>query len=206
MFSRLKASPHSSKHVAAQTTRFLFHLASEFSSRSIFLCDQQQTLVELKDQWQWKNTSHFSVVFGFLLTVLTSFLTAAGDSLHFTTVPGSLYFLTNVCSVDLVTPNRFETAPSDFPNLFQSIMQLFWSVPSCLEFPIAVLAAESNEWIKQDPLNCAQTIPPAVINPDQSEDVKRPRHRENLSRTTFCDHQSRSFKLLYAYFWSSEDL
>ena len=57
--------------------------------------------------------------------------------------------LTVVCTVDLGTCNCFEMAPSDFPNLFKSIMCYFRSMLNCLDFSIVVFVAESNVCFKQ---------------------------------------------------------
>ena len=49
-----------------------------------------------------------------------------------------------VCTVKLETCNCFETAPSDFPDLFKSIMCSFRSMLSSLDSPTVVFVAESN--------------------------------------------------------------
>ena len=89
------------------------------------------------------------------LSILTSFLSAAGDSLCFlpdcgsdSTVQCNLYLQT----VELGTCTCFEMAPSDFPDLFQSIISSFRSMLSSLDFPTVVFVAESNGCIKQDML------------------------------------------------------
>ena len=78
-----------------------------------------------------------------------------------TTVPCTLYAQTVVCTVVLWSFSSFEMAPSDFPDLFKSIMCFFRSVLSSLDFPIVMLVAESHWCIKQallkDVISCYQS-------------------------------------------------
>ena len=137
-------------------------------SKSFFLARQPLRPCSCKTHWT-KNTetclsaayislqTYLLVVFGFLLTILTSFLSAACDSSFCflpdhgsdTTVPCTLYLQTVVCTVYLGACNYFEMAQSDFPDLFKSVMGSFRSMLSSLDFPIVVFVAESDGCFKQ---------------------------------------------------------
>ena len=60
-----------------------------------------------------------------------------------TTVPCTLFSPTVVYTVDLGTCNCFEMAPSDFPDLFKSIMCSFRSMLTSVDFTIVVFMPES---------------------------------------------------------------
>ena len=105
-----------------------------------------------------------SCFFGSPLTILTSFLSAADDSLRLlldrggdATAPCTLYVQTVVCTVDLGTCNSFEMAPSDVPD-FRSIVRSFRSMLSSLDFPTGVFVAQSNGCIKYVLLNWTKKI------------------------------------------------
>ena len=78
------------------------------------------------------------------------------DCCSATAVPCTLYQQTAVCTVDLRTCNCFEIAPSDFPDLFKSIMCSFRPMLSFVDFSNPVFLAESNGCIKQVLLKWAQ--------------------------------------------------
>ena len=164
-------------------------LSSCIWSKASFLHDSLSAHVDAKHAWLWTLTPVFQqllihcrlffcflVFFSWLLTILTSFLWAAGDSLSFfpdrgsdTTVP--CLFTYSVCTVCLGTCNCIETAPSDFPDLL--IMPSFRSILSSFNLTIVVFMAEGC--IKQVPLKWAHNHP---------EEIKRPCYKADFIDTT----------------------
>ena len=177
----LLASKHISAH-CSRTTQFLFSWPQSFPpgvffslsmwsaanywwalrchiwSKGFFLARQRlSTHVDAKHTWLWTLTPVFQQLFGWLLTILTSFLSAASESLCFPSwsrrwCHATLNLRTVVCTVDLWTCNCFEMARSV---LFTSMMHFYRSVLSSTDFPPAMLQSKFNSNLFLHHQNCS---------------------------------------------------